>query len=196
MQPALRNKYDPPVSALATEWIVFAWRLPTGPSTARVGLWRRLRRLGAGALTPGAAILPFREELEEQFDWLAQEVDEQGGAAWVLPVTRLSEPEEQRIIAQIRADRDEEYAEVHNGALSFLDRAGGRGTRDAEFNERLRIDKELLALQRRFRKIRARDHFRAPGRSQAAAAIDRCLNFRQGVSAKLSAVTDDLAVES
>jgi hypothetical protein len=55
---------------------------------------------------------------------------------------------------------------------------------------RLQIDKELLALQRRFRKIRARDYVEAPARAAAARAVDRCLAFRQGISPKLLPVTD------
>ena len=45
------------------QWAVFVWRLPTGSSTPRVTVWRLLRRLGAATLTPGAALLPWREDL-------------------------------------------------------------------------------------------------------------------------------------
>src|SRR5437660_6084346 len=90
-------------------WLVLTWRLPSGPSTPRVTLWRSLRRLGAAVLTPGAAILPFRDDLQEQLDWLAQEVEEQDGVAWVLPVTELREAEERRVREQMNADRRAEY---------------------------------------------------------------------------------------
>ncbi len=79
----------------AARWLVLAWRLPSGPSTPRVTIWRSLRRLGAAVLTPGAAILLHREDLHEQLDWLAQEIDDLGGDAWVLPVTELGEVEGQ-----------------------------------------------------------------------------------------------------
>src|SRR5205809_6312812 len=102
--------------AIAPRWLVLAWRLPTGSSTPRVTLWRSLRRLGAAVLTPGAAILPFREELQEQLDWLAQEVEEQGGVSWVLPVTELSEGEERKVLGQINDDRRQEYQELQADA--------------------------------------------------------------------------------
>ena len=76
------------------DWVALAWRLPAGLSTPRVTTWRNLQRLGAARLTPGAAVLPFREDLQEQLDWLAQDIESQGGEAWVLPVTGLSESEE------------------------------------------------------------------------------------------------------
>src|SRR5215510_14104098 len=96
-------------STAAARWAVLTWRLPSGPSTPRVTLWRSLRRLGAAVLTPGAAILPYREDLLEQLDWLAQEVDTLGGDAWVLPVLELSEREERRVREQMHADRLAEY---------------------------------------------------------------------------------------
>jgi hypothetical protein len=171
-------------------WLVLVWRLPAGGSTDRVWIWRTLRRLGAGSLTPGAAALPYSEESQEQLDWLAEEVDRHGGDAWVLPVVGLSGEEAHRIREQIDRDRDAEYARLRADATAFLVRAGGHPGPDDAFNDRLRTDKELLAFQRRYHKIRARDHFSAAGRREAARAIDRCLEFRQGISRKLQPVTD------
>lgn len=177
---------------MSPNWLVLAWRLPSGSSTPRVTIWRSLRRLGSGMLTPGAAILPHREDLQEQLDWLAQEVEELGGDAWVLPVTELSHAEGQRVREQMRADRQAEYEELRADAQAFLVRAPAHPGPDGEYGLRLRTEKELLALQRRFRKIRARDYFDAPGRQEAARTIDRCLAFRQGISVKLTPVTDEL----
>jgi len=177
---------------LAPTWLVLVWRLPTGGSTDRVWMWRTLRRLGAAGLTPGAAALPYTEELQEQLDWLAQEVEQHGGDAWVLPVTQLSGDEERRIRDRVNADRQAEYDALREEAMSFLRRAADHPVpgSDAQLPLRLRTEKELVTLQRRFQRIRTRDYFTAPGRREAAATIDRCLAFRQGISRKLSAVTD------
>jgi len=184
---------DGDTSGTAARWLVLAWRLPSGPSTPRVSTWRALRRLGAAVLTPGAAILPFTDDLQEQLDWLAQEIADQDGDAWVLPVTELSEVEERKVREQMRADRLAEYEELRTEAVDFLRRAHDRPFPEADHGARLRTEKELLALQRRFRKVRARDYFGAPGRGEAALTIDRCLAFRQGISSKLTLVTDDPA---
>ena len=171
-------------------WLLLVWRLPTGSSTPRVTTWRSLRKLGAAVLTPGAAILPYREDLHEQLDWSAQEVAEHGGDAWVLPVTELSEAEEATIRDQMRADCQAEYAGLREDAVAFLGRAPGHPGPEDDFAVRLRTEKELVALQRRFRKIRARDYFDAPGRREAAESIDRCLAYRQGISSRLTPATD------
>jgi len=154
-------------------------------------VWRSLRRLGAAVLTPGAAILPYRDHLQEQLDWLAQEIDELGGDAWVLPVVELSQVEEGKVHDQMRADRHAEYEELRTDAHAFLVRAPQHPGPDDDHGLRLRTEKELVALQRRFRKIRARDYFGSPGRLEAAQTIDRCLAFRQGISSKLTFVTDN-----
>jgi hypothetical protein len=172
------------------EWVALAWRLPAGSSTPRVTTWRSLQRLGAARLTPGAALLPYREDLVEQLEWLAQEIEQQAGDAWVLPVTALSDRETKLVRDQMAADRDEEYRSLKEDALAFLARMEPRSKPIDAFAERQQIDKQLVALQRRFWKVRERDYVGATGRASAAHAIDRCLAYRQGVSAKLLPVTD------
>jgi hypothetical protein len=181
------------------QWLTLVWRLPSGGSTDRVSIWRSLKRLGAVSLTPGAAALPFREDLQEELDWLAQEIDRLGGDAWVLPVAGLSAPETERIREIANGERTAEYRALRDEAQAFLRRAAEHPGPAATYAERLRTEKELLALQRRFRKIRQRDHFAAPGRGEAALTIDRCLTYRQGISRKLETITDanaDLKEES
>ena len=141
-------------------------------------------------LTPGAALLPWREDLVEQLDWLAQEVEEQGGDAWVMRVSDLSDAEQRRVVSDINRERSVEYTEIRADAEEFLVRSRKPSEPKADYGSRRRTERELLALQRRFRKVRDRDHFEAPGRAEAAAAVDRCLRYRQGISSKLTAVTD------
>lgn len=178
------------MSSGTAAWLVLVWRLPHGTSTARVSVWRSLRRLGAVVMTPGAAILPFRDELQEQLDWLAQEIEEQDGQAWVLTVNELSEAEASWVRAQAMAEMEAEYLSLRADAEAFFKRADEHPGPDADFASRLRTEKELLALQRRFDRVRNRDYYSAPGRREAAATIDRCLIFRQGISSKLKASTD------
>jgi hypothetical protein len=120
----------------------------------------------------------------------AAEVEEKDGDAWVLPVTELREVEEKKVREQMHRDRRAEYLELRAEADAFLDRAREHPAPQRDHAARLRAEKELVALQRRFRKIRARDYFDGPGRTEVALTIDRCLLFRQGISSKLSPVTD------
>ncbi|HVD47458.1 MAG TPA: Chromate resistance protein ChrB [Candidatus Limnocylindria bacterium] len=71
-------------------------------STPRVAAWRRLRRLGAVPLTPGSAVVAYSDHLHEQMDWIAEEITDAGGDAWVLPVGQLPEGDEVRIKRAMR----------------------------------------------------------------------------------------------
>ena len=106
-------------------------------------------------------------------------------------MTELSQVEERRVRDQMRAERQAEYDELRVDARAFLVRAPEHPGPNDDYGLRLRTEKELVALQRRFRKISARDYLDSPGRQDAARTIDRCLAFRQGISSKLTLVTDD-----
>src|SRR5258705_13993425 len=65
-----------------SEWVLLAYRLPREPSTPRITLWRKLRRLGAVQLVDGLVALPADAKTVEAFEWLADEVVDAGGEAW------------------------------------------------------------------------------------------------------------------
>lgn len=141
---------------------MLTWRLPSGSSTPRVTTWRTLRRMGAVLLTPGAAIVPFTEDLLEQCEWLAQRIGEDGGEAWVLPVTELSEREEAAVRERERASREHEYGTLRVEAEALARPARRPPTR-----------RKVRALERGFRSVLARDHFTAAGRGPARRAIEK-----------------------
>jgi hypothetical protein len=125
-------------------------------------VWRALKRLGAVSLTPGAAVLPFREDLEEQFDWIAQEVEEFGGDAWVLPVLSLTADEEAAIRRMAKSERDTEYRELMNQASQ----AGSA--------------RQVAALERQIGRIAARDYFEARGQGRARSKLGLAAKHRPG----------------
>jgi len=90
------------------EWVLFSYRLPREPSTPRIALWRRLRRLGALQLGDGLAGLPLDDDALEQCNWLATEVEEAGGEATVWTAQPSSKAEadalRQRLVETAAAD--------------------------------------------------------------------------------------------
>ena len=127
--------------------------------------------MGAVLLTPGAAIVPFSTELLEQFEWLAQRIGESGGEAWVLPVTELSEREETAIRERDRATREQEYGTLRVRAEGL---SGTRRRRTSKPSRR-----KLLALERGYSSVLARDHFKASGRGRARRAIEEARRLRE-----------------
>jgi hypothetical protein len=137
-----------------SEWVLLAYRLPREPSTPRIALWRRLRRLGAAQLLDGLAALPLTPATREQLEWLADEVGDSGGTGTVWLATTATAGESRALEERMRAAVAADYGRIVDAADAASDlRALGR-------------------LQRAFRAVRARDYFDAPGRAEAEQALD------------------------
>ena len=75
--------------------------------TARVGIWRQLKKSGAMPFQTSAYLLPNRPELRERFQWLAQQVRDAGGEATlacVAEVEGLSREEIMRIAHRMKTE--------------------------------------------------------------------------------------------
>lgn len=143
-------------------WLVLTWRLPSVLSSPRVATWRSLQRLGAVTLTPGAVIVPYSEHLLEQLEWIAEDVVQRGGDAYVLPVTELPEADEQAIERRMRAARRDEYEQLREAAEDLA----RRGRTKPEY------ERKLAVLERGLSRAVERDHFKsARGRTAAERAI-------------------------
>lgn len=136
------------------------YRLPRTPSTPRISLWRRLRRLGVAQIVDGVVALPATPDTREQLEWLAEEVVQSGGEATVW----LSEPAtagQGRALARTMTARlEQEYARVAAEA------AAARTSAPAERR------RTLARLRRELRRIGARRHFPASGERAAQAAVE------------------------
>src|SRR2546428_3555765 len=78
----------------AMRWLMLLMSLPPTPTRHRVGVWRKLQRMGAVRLRGSAWILPETPETTELFQWLAYENPSFRGAAplgHVDPVHALTE---------------------------------------------------------------------------------------------------------
>ena len=92
-------------------WVLISYRMPREPSTPRIAIWRRLRRLGALSIGDGVAALPLDDSSREQFDWIAADVEEAGGEAIVWLATPSTKAE-QRILERRRSERLAEVAKT------------------------------------------------------------------------------------
>src|SRR2546422_2744086 len=66
----------------AMRWLMLLMSLPPTPTRHRVGVWRKLQRMGAVRLRGSAWILPETPETTELFQWLVPEIPSlKGGGA-------------------------------------------------------------------------------------------------------------------
>jgi hypothetical protein len=141
-------------------WVLLSYRLPREPSTPRIGVWRKLERLGVARLGDGLVALPADARTREQFDWLAEEVTEAGGVATVWLATPGSGAQERVIAEGMRAARAAEYQAVTEQARAAASATGAERMRSAR-----RLRGEL-------RRIARRDFFPPAEREAARAAVD------------------------
>ena len=150
------------------EWVLLAYRLPREPSTPRIAVWRKLRKLGAVQLVDGLVALPADPATIEAFDWLAEEVVEADGEAWTFEARPGSKRQHTALRAQINNSSGAEYRELIDSARAATAEASRRTV------ERLR---------RELRRIEARDHFGAKEAEAARRAVERVAAARNSVEA-------------
>jgi len=99
-------------AAATGTWVLLSYRIPREPSTRRIGIWRKLDRLGVARLGDGLVALPADARTREQVDWIADEIAEAGGSATVWLATPTSVGQERHLAAAMRAARVAEYEAV------------------------------------------------------------------------------------
>ena len=153
-------------------WVLLSSRLPREPSRLRLAAWRRLKRLGAVLLHDAVWILPADPATREAVEWLADEIEEQGGTTFVWEAADLSSAQDRRLVEVFREEANARYAEIGATARA-IGRAMRRRTRARRFTEAARAQaiRQVHGLERALRLEYRRDYFRAPERSAAAAAV-------------------------
>ncbi|HEX6674446.1 MAG TPA: Chromate resistance protein ChrB [Actinomycetes bacterium] len=159
---------NPPGQAGPGQWVLLSYRLPREPSTPRIGVWRKLERLGVARLGDGLVALPADARTREQVDWLAEEVVEAGGVATTWLAVSGSAAQERAVAGQMRAARAAEYRTVTEQA-----RVAARGAA----TERART---FRRLRRELRRIARRDFFPPAERDTARSAVDALADVPAG----------------
>jgi len=135
-------------------WLLLLLSLPPRPSSLRVRAWRRLRVLGAVPLKSGAYLLPDSTDRYEQFQWLAQEIQRDGGEATLLRVDRIENMKQPDVVRLFQEARNQDYAGLAERYRKLL-----KGRRP-------RLDEEMARLAREMDRITEIDFFEAPGRRE------------------------------
>jgi hypothetical protein len=142
------------------QWVMLVYRLPRTPSTPRITLWRKLRRLGVAQIMDGVVALPADPDNREQLEWLAEEVDQAGGEATIW----LSQPAtaaQHRALARAMTERIEvEYRQIVAAATA------------AHASPAAERRRTLARLRRELRRVNAREHFPTNQADAAREAVE------------------------
>jgi hypothetical protein len=146
-------------------WLTLLMTLPPTPTRHRVGVWRKLQRLGAVRLRGAGWILPENPETTERFQWLVQEIQTFRGEATLLRVDRVEPVTDEEIVALFHKARSTEYQTVMQGCreiLSHLDRY-----RTNHRGSVVKLRGKLDALKREMDRVEAIDYLKAPAGERA-----------------------------
>jgi len=139
--------------------VLLSYRLPREPSTPRISVWRKLKRLGVVQLSDGLVALPADARTREQLEWIADEVSDTGGTAGIWLARPATRAQERDLAARMAAARAAEYTTVRAAAQT-----AAAGDVAARTTAARRLRGEL-------RRIGRRDYFPPPEREQAHAAV-------------------------
>ena len=132
--------------------------VPPTPSSLRVRVWRRLRSLGAVPLKRSAYLLPDTPERYEDFQWLAQEIERDGGDATLVRVQQIENASPADVLGLFHEPRDRDYKHLaarYRKLLQGVDRKTAAAS--------ARVHDELARLSKEHQRIREIDFFGAPG---------------------------------
>jgi len=141
---------------------LLAYRLPREPSSPRIALWRKLKRLGVAQLLDGLVALPLDSRNREQLEWLGEDVVDAGGDATIWIGALASAGQERELVSAMAEAVALDYRRV-------IEAANEAAARE-EPGQRKRT---LARLRRELRRVRARDYFPPADREQARRAIER-----------------------
>jgi hypothetical protein len=141
-------------------WVLLSYRMPREPSTPRITIWRKLKRLGVAQLSDGLIALPADARTREHLDWIAEEIVESGGTATVWLAQPATFGQERELATAMAAARREEYRTVTDQAAAAV---------SAAEPERIRT---VRRLRDKLRRIQRRDYFPPVERDTARQAVE------------------------
>jgi|ERR1051326_612538 hypothetical protein len=127
-------------------WLLLAFNLPSRHASARVEIWRKLRKFGALPLRTSGYLLPNSPENQERFEWLAAIIRKYKGEATIAQVSSFDGLPHEQLAQMFLAARNKDYQQLIN-ALK----------RKPTPNPR-----QLSGLRRRLQEIAVIDFFQSP----------------------------------
>jgi hypothetical protein len=181
---------DPSTSEDGEEWLLLVYRIPAEPTRLRATVWRRLKSLGAVYLQNSAAALPARDGAERALRRLRREILEMDGSAVLLACSAVVGGQD--VLALFEEARNSEYDEILDKCVDF--HAGLEKEYAANhftYGELEENEVELVKLRNWFEKVRARDAYGAPKRTEAAQALDACGDALELYAARVYSEEDE-----
>lgn len=154
------------------EFLALCYKIPANPSRYRVAVWKAFKELGAVYIQDGVAAVPSGDGAKRSLQVIRGKIEDCGGQASLIAISYL-QPEDERVLVQaFKQARTEEYAGIRDDAGRMRARMEWDRQNLADAFDEEPYHLELRRLRRRLEGATGHDYFSAPGRSEAAQALD------------------------
>ncbi len=157
------------------KWLVLNFMLPKEQSTARVSVWRKLKKSGSISIGQSMWALPISDGHLETFQIIANEITEKSGRAYIAYADFINMGGSEEIESLFNKARDDEYREFLEKCDDFfheIEKETGR--ENFTYIELEENEDEYDKLVKWLKKITLRDFFAAPLKEQAAEGLQKC----------------------
>lgn len=156
------------------KWLLFVYKVPSDSSTARVTIWRRIKKIGALYLQQSVCIVPYIERLVKEIEKLKDEIKGFGGDFKAFEVLALDEEIEKDVIEQFNHQRREEYSEIKEQCEEFYKEIKKEIARkNFTFAELEENEDELNKLYKWFEKVAQRDVFNCEMKKEVKELLEK-----------------------
>lgn len=131
-------------------WLLLVFNLPAKQASARVDIWRKLKKYGALPLRTSGYLLPNNPANQERLEWLAASIRKHRGDASVAQVTSFNGLPRDRIVQLFVEARNRDYRQIID---SLKRRRTGKPP-------------QLAAARRKLAQVAAIDFFGSPLRER------------------------------
>ncbi|MGE5324359.1 MAG: chromate resistance protein ChrB domain-containing protein [Actinomycetota bacterium] len=147
-----------PVAAAdsSSAWLLLVFNLPSKNPSARVEIWRKLKKAGALPLRTSGYLLPNTPVNHERFEWLAAVIRKYKGEASVAQVTAFNGLSRETITQLFLDARGKDYQQIINGLRKRRTHKPG----------------QLAGFRRRYAEIVAVDFFKNPMAERVESMLD------------------------
>lgn len=173
-------------------WLLLAYRVPSEPSSNRIGIWRELKRLGAYYPQQAVCILPAGQSLRDEVAAIRDRIAAIGGTDTYLEIPSVPADQDAALVDAFLDLAAKEYSEIVEECESkFVKEIEFERFRDNyTFEEVEEIRQDLDKIRRWYDDVTARDWFDSPAREEAAGWVHRCAALLDAFEADVYARTE------
>jgi len=151
---------SPGTTHIPSAWLLLIHNIPPKPGYLRAKATRKLATLGAVALKNAVYVLPEGDTRLDDLTWLAKEIEDGGGRAFVCRATFAVGMDDAQLRAQFIAASDQEYERLASAMRPQLEALA----QDAGAGRKGDVAALLACFHKEFETAKDRDFFGAPGR--------------------------------